>query len=464
MIDFNEVEKYRENNRIEAKKALGGLPESLWETYSAFANTMGGVILLGVEEHSDHSLHTVNLPEPDALIHKFWSIVNDPMRVSINILTDSLVSKHVVDGKNIVSIEVPRAQRTDRPVYIDNNPRHGTYRRSGEGDYRCSEEEVESMRRDAELKTQDMRVITELDTSALDTVVLDRYRSRALRHNPGYAGLGTEEFLIKTGAAVRGGDGVLHPTGAGLLMFGYEREIIRVYPQYMAEYIGEAENGEPLRICGGNIYEFFFSVYPELIRGIELDDPEERGAVCGAVREALANALINADYLGRGGISVKKNADEIVIENPGSFRVDAETAASGGVSDPRNAALIKLFGYIEVCGGAGRGIPSIYMTWKNQGWEIPEITELFDPERISVKLRLRKGKRRLRAPLAIRTLEREKIIIEFLTRNPSASLMEISEVIGTPRKQTREILNGLIDKGIISSSGSGRCALYMLSR
>ena len=137
MIDLNHLEQYTENNRIEAKKALGGLPHSIWETYSAFANTMGGLLLLGVEEHRDKSLHPVDLPDPERLRREFWAMVNDPRVASVNILSPADVTVETVEGKQILVIRVPRAERAYQPVYVEGNPLN-TYRRKGEGDCRCS--------------------------------------------------------------------------------------------------------------------------------------------------------------------------------------------------------------------------------------------------------------------------------------------------------------------------------------
>ena len=147
---FGQLHKYRENNRIEAKEATGGLPRSIWETYSAFANTGGGVILLGVaEDKKDRRLYPVDLPDPQRLIAQFLELVNDKRVVNRNLLKPSSVAVEKVDGKEIVVIRVPRATRKEKPVYIGGNPFVGTYKRVMDADIRCDENEVKKMLQDA---------------------------------------------------------------------------------------------------------------------------------------------------------------------------------------------------------------------------------------------------------------------------------------------------------------------------
>lgn len=146
------LNKYKENVRIEAKKAAGGLPHSIWETYSAFANTSGGVILLGVAENKkDKTLYPVDLPDPGRLVAQFWELVNDKRVVSANLLKKTDVTVENVEGKDIVVICVRKAKRCERPVYIGNNPKTGAYYRDGEADLRFTEEQVARLIEEAKL-------------------------------------------------------------------------------------------------------------------------------------------------------------------------------------------------------------------------------------------------------------------------------------------------------------------------
>ncbi len=163
MIDFGHLEHYRENNRIEAKLALGGLPESIWETYSAFANTLGGIILLGVEEYPDKSLHPVDLPYPEELIETFWEKLNDGKTVSVNVLSPEDITVEEIEGKNIIAVRVPMAIPRQKPVYIGRDPILGSYYRNGEGDYRFTEEEVQTLLKEAALLSRE----AELDSGEI---------------------------------------------------------------------------------------------------------------------------------------------------------------------------------------------------------------------------------------------------------------------------------------------------------
>lgn len=145
MLDFDNLQNYRENNRIEAKQALGGLPESIWETYSAFANADGGIILLGVEELPDKRLHALDLLDPQWLIDDLFALLRNPRKVSVNLLTPEHVQIHWIDGKQIIAITVPKAPSHVRPVYIDDDLYRGSYYRSGEGDFRLSREEIDAL-------------------------------------------------------------------------------------------------------------------------------------------------------------------------------------------------------------------------------------------------------------------------------------------------------------------------------
>lgn len=162
LLSFNilKFDTYREDNRREVKKARGGLPLSLWETYSAFANCYGGVIILGIIENDDGSWWATGLTDEAKLRKDFLDKINNRNKVSINLLTDRDLETFTVDnGDVILVIHVPMAKREQKPVHINNDIFSGTFRRNWEGDYHCGRNEVLAMLRDEPEITMDMKVL-----------------------------------------------------------------------------------------------------------------------------------------------------------------------------------------------------------------------------------------------------------------------------------------------------------------
>lgn len=480
MIDFSDLGKYKENNQIEATKAQGGIPRSIWETYSAFANTLGGVILLGVAEKDDKSFEAVNISEPEKLIKEFWDTINNQNKVSVNILSGKDVYVQDVGGNQIIVINVPRADRPYRPVYVGGNPITGTYRRNGEGDYHCTKEEYQAMVRDAAVMSQDMLVLDEMDLDVFNSESVRSYRQRMRLSRPGHVweGLDDADFLLRIGAVAIGKDGRKHPTSAGLLMFGSEYEIVREFNHYFLDYQERYDDTTRWtdRIISssgdwsGNIYDFYFRAYNKLTQDVKVPFKLKSGVrvddtpLHQALREALANCLVNADYYGRQGVVVIKGREQITFSNPGRFRIELDAAKSGGISDPRNSTLLKMFTLIDIGERAGNGIPSIFSVWSDQGWTEPRYTEEFEPDRITLSLDIENASDKEGDNTSDKTLltPQQESVRQYLSRHGEGKASEIAELLGVSPSRARAILSEMVSQKILESTGANRNRQYKL--
>ncbi|MBE5744675.1 MAG: hypothetical protein E7355_00905 [Clostridiales bacterium] len=456
MIDLKKVENYRENNRIEAKKALGGLPKSIWETYSAFANTLGGIILLGVREEKDKSLHPVKLQNPEQLLEEFWKIINDTNKVSANILTKKHVKIIGEDDSRFIAITVPRASKQDRPIYIGTDPYLGSYQRNGEGDYRCPETTVREMITQSKAKTRDMQPLASATFDFLDEASVEAYRLELFNNKP-YSALASfdkQTFLEKLGIIAKDAQGILRPTGAGLLMFGKVDKIKEYYPNFHLRFDERAKSNVD-KETNKNVFSFFTITNSRLAQ--RLNDLDEKAVE--AATEALINCLVNADYQAKSGVYITCKKTEIEFSNPGGFRVQVEKAKIGGVSNPRNVGILRLFQYVGHGNGIGSGIPNILSLWGRNGRGVPVIRENARLNRVSVILPFeynirKKNSIKSKAGKASLGEEEHRAIIEFLTNRINATVGEISSALRLPSIDVKEILALLMQSGIVTADGN----------
>ena len=488
-FDMSQFDSYREDNRREVKKAKGGLPLSLWESYSAFANCYGGVIILGVKENKDGSWYMTGLENAAKLRKDFWDTINNKNKVSVNLLTDSDIEIYEENGSVIMVIYVPKAKREQKPVFINGDMFNGTFRRNWEGDYHCERSEVLAMLRDQPEETADMKILEDMSLDVLNTETVHAYRNRhmAYRREHVWERLDDAEYLERIGAAkLSAKDKTLHPTAAGLLMFGEEYKILYEFPEYFLDYREildpairwtdrlQSSSGD----WTGNLFDFFFRVYGKLVKDLKIpfklegitrvdDTPVHK-----ALREALANCLVNTDFYFPRGIVIRKDTDSIVMENPGSIRTGKAQMLKGGISDPRNKALMKMFNLIGIGERAGSGVPDIYGVWEQQGWEKPEVTEEYGPDRTILKLSfvkkvaIKNGDKKVaikngdKKKISKKTEQQLEIILGYMNFDREYKTSDIAAFIGVKESRARALVNELVNTGNIKAIGKNKGRRY----
>ncbi|WP_455057852.1 ATP-binding protein [Jutongia sp.] len=482
LFDISKFDLYKEDNRREVKKAKGGLPVALWETYSAYANCYGGVIILGVAENKDGSWRTTGLDISDRgkLLKDFWDTINNRKKVNINLLHDNDVETYDVNGDLIIVIYVPMAKREEKPVFINDDLFGGTFRRNHEGDYRCTRLQVKTMLRDQAENTMDMEVLDDVPMQDLNYETIRGYRNRhrILKTGHPFERLNDEEYLRSIGAAaISREDKKLHPTAAGMLMFGDEYNIVRHFPEYFLDYREmldptirwtdrlQSSSGE----WSGNLCDFYFRVYNKIIKDVKIPFLMEGGdrvddtPVHKALREAIANCLINADYYGTRGVVIKKEPDKLTLENPGYIRTGKVQMRKGGESDPRNKSLMKMFNLINIGERSGSGVPNIFNTWEDQGWKEPVIEERFDPDRTILSLEFveKQAIKTSDKKQAIKTSKNKKKIRRYLSKHGMSKASDIANYIELSSARTRVILSEMED---VERVGKNRNSKYQLCK
>ena len=396
---------------VEFKTAKGGFPGSFWETYSAFANTQGGVIVLGVKEKNGRfTLDGITQEQVRKYKKMFWDNVNNKAHCSANILQEKDVQTGEYDGSYFLVFNVPRAPRLKIPVYLHNNP-DNTFKRNYEGDYRCDQDEIHRMFADADITDhpRDYTILPDFTIERdVDKATLEQYRRLVSNRNPNHPWLLLDDkhFLMKlNGYRIDRRQQLEGLTLAGLLMFGKMDSITDAYgcPQYFPDYreyfSTNPDDRWTDRICPdgtweANLFQFYHRVYPKLAAvlpkpfALKEGVREDETPTHTALREAFINALVHCDYSVDSNITIELHKDGYKFSNPGSLLLSIAQYYRGGNSVCRNKALQTMFMLIGSAERAGSGADKIMQGWKKANYRNPRIEEISHPDKVVLTLPL----------------------------------------------------------------------------
>ena len=480
----------KENYEIEYKSAKEGFPmKEFWKTYSAFANTNTGFIILGVKEKSD-GLLIEGLDEEAIISYQktFWNNCNNRNTISVNLLTNDDVRTINIVGKTVLVFRIPFAERTKRPVYVSPNPFGNTYKRNYEGDYRCTDNEVKQMIGDAagELR-RDSFILEHFTTDDFDPTSVRQFRQLFSVFNPSHPWNALEdiELFKKIGAYRRDRKNLKEGvTLAGLLMFGKgdslnEQEVVpNFFPDYRAhlsETIRWTDRLYPDGTWEHNLLQFYLRVLPKISSLLPKPFQMEKDARIDetpthiALREAFVNALVHTDYFQSGNISVEVQRQQFVITNPGTLLVSLDQYYEGGVSECRNPSLQKMFMLIGRAEKAGSGVDKIMTGWDYSHWIRPYLQLQTQPNRVKLVLPMfHILPQEVIAPLYEIFDNLDELTTDELT---ALAFCYIEGYISNSRLQyvlkmhptdITNLLKKLVDKGYLESDNKRRWAIYQL--
>lgn len=455
---------------VELKKSQE-LPASFWESYSAFCNTSGGWILLGVIEDNP-----VNIIQGVGNITKaqnsLWDMLSNPNKINYRSIDNEDVHVVNINGAEVMIIYVKEAPESMKPVYF-NGKRENTFIRTGDGDRKATKLELDAFERNA-MPCHDSLPIEHFTIDDLDTDSVIVYKEKVHKRFPKkkYLEMSNKDFLTEMGACfVDRVSGEVKLRRGALLFLGQERTIKEAYPHYHLDYfnrkghnprwIDRVSDDEP-GDYEMNIFNFYSIVSEKmkilLKESFELDEGQLRIPLSDfdeVLRECLINCLAHADYV-QAYPSVKVEVFDgwFHFLNPGKMLVSLHQFRTGGDSRPRNEIIMKMFRWLGASERQGYGGPLIYTTTASGGVHTPEVYT--DIEKTDLRIW------NIDFADSYPELEDEAkgILRVILKSNIPISVSKIREGTGLSDYKVRKWLELLDAKKLIERTGNGPATKY----
>jgi ATP-dependent DNA helicase RecG len=446
---------------FETKSASDGLPKSIWETVGAFANGAGGWIVLGVSQKGK-SFEITGVTSPEKPEQDFTTVLRSKNK--FNVLINPLCKKYTIDGKTVLAFFIPSSEQ--KPVYF--NSLANTFIRTGSGDQRATDAEINALFRDQLFGVMSARPAPKTTLDDINRTTFVRYRDYMVRFNPSlsYNAMPEKEFLERL-QIVEGE----HLTYGGLLFMGKNLAINQTFTDFRVDLLeipgrsyAEAEPRYTFRLEEQeNLWDYYFAIIERLKRQVnmpfkmnELGIAVENSPQFEALREALVNLLMHTDYFSPAKPRVRIFTDRIEFENPGSFPLPIAELMKKEVSLPRNPVIAKLFRNVKLAENAGYGFDKM-LKWEKEAYNKVSFDNSIAFSLVTFRLpesmeTVEKNEEKLGEKLG----ENQAKILEIISNNNYVTIPELSKQLDISETAIENNIAKLKARGLLERIGANK--------
>lgn len=437
-MDLLTILKTPEGKTLEFKRDLSS-PQGILRTIVAFANTAGGIIIIGVE---DKTRSICGVEDPLNLEERIANLINDSIQPRL------IPEIEILPWRNNQVIAIQIHPSYVRPHYFKSTGiEKGTYLRVGSTNRLADERLIEELKRFSQNQPYDEQPMPELNSEAID------FRAASESFAP-IRKLASSD--LETLRLVTKYQGKKVPTVAGILLFGKDRS--HYFPDAWIQ-LGRFNGIDKQHIMDTlEIHSYFTFAVDEAMdfvkkhamRTLKIDETrhaEQWSSPLIAVREAIINAIVHADYSQHGSpIRISIFDDRLEIENPGllPFGLTMDDLWQG-VSKLRNRTIGRVFNALGFIERWGSGIQRMAAACREGGFADPQLQEIGTHFRVTIFTE------RKTSPLLD---ELDRKILQGLQKGKGLSTNEIAKIINRSTRATRTRLLSLIECGLVVELGS----------